>query len=364
MFYLRNIETVHFKNHPSSTFRFNKNIIGICGPNASGKTNLLDAIYILCLTKSHFNFQESTNVSFGKEGYRLSGQFSMGKKLIPVSAVLRETGRKEFTWDGISYSRGFNHIGKLPVVIIAPDDIEIILGGGEIRRKMVDGLLSQADSLYLQHLLQYAKLVKQRNALLKDPAVQFQLDTLDALDQQLPAHAGYIAQSRHQLLKGFLEIAEAYYRQIAGATKGVNLGYQACLQWDGNYQKNFSQALLQYRPKDIAAGRSLFGVHREDILLGINGNTFKQIASQGEKKSLLFALKLAEFAWLRKHKGFAPILLLDDVFEKLDNDRIANLLKEVCQNAEGQIFITDTDCERLSLQLTTIGIDYQIIQMS
>ena len=363
MFSVQEIALVQYKNHPSARFVFGEKIIGICGPNASGKTNLLDAIYTLCLTKSHFNSSEAASATHGMSGYRLAGNFSIGAEQVRVIAILRETGRREIHWNNVPYRRALEHIGRLPVVMIAPDDIEIILGGSEVRRKTIDGLLSQLDSGYLHHLLQYNRLLKQRNALLKQPGIQYHLDTLDAIDLQMPPHAAYVVRSRYQMLQQYIPLVKTHYEEIAGKDEKLEIHYKSCIAADEEAETAFSTHQKKYRPRDIAAGRSLYGIHREELSLLLGENSFKQTASQGQKKSLLFSLKLAEYDLLNQHNHFPPLLLLDDVFEKLDNDRVFNLLRRVCHDNSGQVLITDTDCRRLSAQIEKTGEPFSIINL-
>jgi len=340
MLRLQHISAFQFKNHFSAQQAFAKKVVGICGANGAGKTNLLDAIYYLCFTKSYFAGSDAALVHHGQAGFRVAGKFAIGSSSAQVVCVLRETGKKEISWNEEPYPKVSAHVGRLPAVIIAPDDVELITGGSETRRRLMDGLLCQINPQYLQQLMEYNKLLQQRNSLLKQ-----------------------MAEARHQLLQQFLPQAEQHYKLIAGGQEHVAFSYQACLPANTD-SSNYLALLQQALPKDLALQRTTAGIHRDDLQLLLEGQPFKQLASQGQRKSLLFALKLTEYEWLQQHKGFAPLLLLDDVFEKLDNHRMTNLLREVCVEKQGQVFITDTHRDRLEAQLSAIGADYDIIEIA
>ncbi len=366
MLQLANIELIQFKNYGQRSYVFPERITGICGPNGSGKTNLLDAIFYLCFTKSYFSGADAQLVQQGRSGFRVSGNFDLpvGGRAA-VTAILRENGKKEILWNGEPYSRVSAHIGRLPAVVIAPDDIELISGGSEARRKMTDAMLCQIDNRYLQELMDYNKILQQRNSLLKQMAenTAFTAGVLDVLDMQLSAKGAYIFRKRFEELTPFLEKANGHYTRIAGKSDEIILSYQSQLKGYDKIEHQYQQMLKQTLPRDKALQRTTFGVHRDDLRFDMMGHPFKQIASQGQRKSLLFALKLTEFEWLEKVKGFAPLLLLDDVFEKLDDNRMQNLLKEVCLEKQGQVFITDTQRRRLESSLLSLGTPFSIEEL-
>jgi DNA replication and repair protein RecF len=365
MLRLHQLTAVQFKNHPMVNLSFSKKVVGICGPNGAGKTNLLDAIYYLCFTKSYFAGSDALLVQHGQQGFRVSGRFEAGTTAAQVVCILRETGKKEVSWNEEAYPRVSAHVGRLPAVMIAPDDVELITGGSESRRRLIDGLLCQLDAAYLQQLMEYNKLMQQRNSLLKQMAESGSKDDalLNILDDQIAPRGLFIAQQRHQVMAQFLPQAMDHYRLIAGDKEAVSFSYQTQVP-PGEYPEAYRQLLQQARAKDLVLQRTTAGIHRDDLLFSLGDQPFKQIASQGQRKSLLFALKLTEFEWLQQHKGFAPLLLLDDVFEKLDNHRMTNLLKEVCVEKQGQVFITDTHRGRLESQLRQIGADFEIIEIA
>ena len=360
MLRLQSISLTQFKNYSTRSFRFNERIVGICGNNGVGKTNLLDAIHYLCFTKSYFT-RDNLNIQNGQQGFRVDGELEVKDKTEKAICILRETGKKEFLVNDLGYEKFSEHIGRYPCVIIAPDDIQIITDGSEERRRFLDALLSQIDKDYLQHLINYNKILLQRNSLLKSfyETGNKNLSLLDVLDEQSVKPGNYIFEKRKQFLSTFLPTVKKLYSEIAKQEEETELHYQSELN-----QCSFTELLHLNRQRDIAAQRTTGGVHRDDLVFNLTGQLFRNIASQGQRKSLLFALKLAEMDVLQESKGFAPLLLLDDVFEKLDEDRIANLLHRVCLENNGQVFITDTNQERLSQHLNELSINYQLINLS
>ncbi|HKZ67401.1 MAG TPA: DNA replication and repair protein RecF, partial [Chitinophagaceae bacterium] len=323
-------------------------------------TNLLDAIHYLCFTKSYFTRADANSTQQGKNGFRLEGNFALQDKSEKAVCILRETGKKEFSVNDQSYDKFSKHIGHYPCVVIAPDDALLITGGSEERRKFLDSLLSQLDADYLQHLIIYTKVLQQRNSLLKTFAESGNKNfaLLDVLDQQLIKPGVYIFNKRKEFLISFLPAVKHLYLDIARQQEDISLFYESELQ-----QASFEELLAATRQKDCFAQRTTSGIHRDNIEISLGNQPFRGIASQGQRKSLLFALKLAEMEVLKKEKGFPPLLLLDDVFEKLDEDRISNLLQKVCMENDGQVFITDTNEKRLVQHLKAIEVDFQLISL-
>jgi DNA replication and repair protein RecF len=359
MFRLQSISLTQFKNYTNRSFAFTERIIGICGKNGVGKTNLLDAIHYLCFTKSYFT-RDSINVQEGQTGFRLEGNFQLWDKPETAICILRETGKKEFSVNENAYDKFSQHIGHYPCVIIAPDDAQLISGGSEQRRKFIDSLLSQLDAGYLQHLIIYTKVLQQRNSLLRSFAESGNknFSLLDVLDEQLVKPGEQIFNKRKEFFVSFLPIAKRLYNDISRQPEDITMFYESEL-----LQSTFAELLQATRQKDCFAQRTSAGIHRDDLEINFGKQLFRNTASQGQRKSLLFALKLAEMEVLKKEKGYAPLLLLDDVFEKLDEERIANLLQKVCIENEGQVFITDTDEERLRIHLENLSLNYQLISL-
>ncbi|MEP7238291.1 MAG: DNA replication and repair protein RecF, partial [Ferruginibacter sp.] len=271
-----------------------------------------------------------------------------------------EAGKKEVLLNGVAYSKLSEHIGKFPAVMIAPDDIGLITDGSEERRRFMDTVLSQMNATYLQQLMIYNKVLQQRNSLLKRFAEQGKTDwpLLEVLDEQLIAPGNFIYAKRKAFTEALIPLVQNFYHRIADNEEAITLQYDSRLK-----DSSFFDLLNNFRQKDFMLQRSNAGIHKDDISFQLNGQLFKTTASQGQRKSLLFALKLAEFEMLKENKGFAPLLLLDDVFEKLDDNRMQQLLHWVCNENTGQVFITDTHKERLQEAFEKLNTAYQIIEL-
>lgn len=358
--YLQSISLYQFKNYFQQQFNFTERIVGICGRNGVGKTNLLDAIHYLCFTKSYFTRQDGINIKQGHEGFRIEGHFTNKGKPEKAVCILRESGKKEFAVNDEDYTKFSKHIGRYPCVIIAPDDIQLIIGASDERRKFIDTLLSQLYPEYLQSLINYTKILQQRNSFLRSYMDSYSRDisVLDVLDAQLSKEGNAIFKKRSEFLLKFLPIVKQLYTDICQRYEDIHLFYESELHGVS------MEGLLKYnRQKDIVVQRSAGGIHKDDLLFRLGEQSFKSIASQGQRKSLLFALKLAEMEIIKEEKSLSPLLLLDDVFEKLDEERINNLLLRVCADEDTQIFITDTNCNRLQEQLKKIENPVQLISL-
>jgi len=294
-------------------------------------------------------------------GFRIDATVNKRGHLHHLVCILRETGKKEFWVNDTVYDKFSEHIGKFPCVMIAPDDVQIITEGSEQRRRFLDALLSQLDHSYLVNLINYNRILQQRNSLLKSFAETRVIDNnlLEVLNEQLGNPGVKIFEKRKSFLQHFIPQAEDFYQRISGDTYQVEIKYESQLQ-----ETSFESLLHQLREKDLLFQRTNGGIHKDDLEIFLSGGSFKTIASQGQRKSLLFALKLTEFEVLKTTNGFPPLLLLDDLFEKLDRVRMQNLLKWVCKENNGQIFITDTHRERLEQQLNSLGVVYQLIELS
>ncbi|OYU55076.1 MAG: DNA replication and repair protein RecF [Chitinophagaceae bacterium BSSC1] len=361
MLRLNQIALIQFRNYLNQGFLFQERVVGICGKNGTGKTNLLDAIHYLSFAKSYFSRADQTNVHHGLQGLRLVGNYELNREPQELIYIMRENNRKELNLNGEPYQKFSDHLGKFPAVMIAPDDISLIGGASEERRKLVDSILSQINKPYLLCLIQYNKILQQRNSLLKQWADQGSLDEtlLSILDQQLSAQGNQIYQIRHKFLAQYLPLVGEIYQKIAGQTDNIQLQYHSQL-----HLADMMALLGSNLQKDRALQRTSAGIHRDDLLFQLQDQPFKTEASQGQRKSLLFALKLAEWQILKNEKGYTPILLLDDVFEKLDKTRMFQLLQWVCSQSDGQVFITDTHPERLKEQMDQIQTSFQLIELN
>lgn len=360
MLQLNTITLTQFRNYVYQQFVFTQKVVAICGSNGTGKTNLLDAIYYLSFTKSYFGRTDAQNVHQGLAGLRIEGNYLLKEDTQQLVCILRENNKKEFLINQEVYKKFSEHIGNYPCVMIAPDDIELITGSSEERRKFIDTILSQINKTYLLHLIDYTKLLQQRNSLLKQANEQGNLDEalLNIYSTQLTQKGNYIFEQRKLFTANFLPLVLSYYNKIADKNDAIELGYESQL-----HQDSFENLLSNNLSKDLALQRTTCGIHKDDIAISMSKIAFKNQASQGQRKSLLFALKLAEWQTLKNNKGFAPILLLDDVFEKLDENRMFNLLNWVCKEDDGQVFITDTHKERLEKALQTASIQFQTIEL-
>lgn len=360
MHHINKITITQYKNYDFASFDFTERVIGICGLNGRGKTNLLDAVYYCCFTKSYFSKTDGLNVQFDKEGFRLEGIFANEKENLKLVCIHRGVGKKELLLNDAPYEKMSQHIGKFPAVMVAPDDIELITGGSEERRKFIDTVISQMDAEYLVQLIQYNKVLQQRNSLLKRFAEQGKTDwpLLEVLDEQLIVPGKFIYAQRKNFTIGLIPLVQQFYNQIAGNKETVTLQYESQLN-----QASFESVLNELRQKDFMLQRNNGGIHKDDIGILLNGQSFKNTASQGQRKSLLFAMKLAEFELLKQNKGFAPLLFLDDVFEKLDDTRMNHLLHWVANQNTGQVFITDTHRQRLEEAFKILAVPCQIIEL-
>lgn len=359
MLYINKISLVQFKNYTQETFSFGHRIVGITGRNGAGKTNLLDAIYYLCFTRSYFTSNESQNVRYQTNGFRLEGYLERNQQAEKIICTVKE-GKKEISLNDDKYDRFSRHIGQFPAVMIAPDDAEIILGGSEERRKWLDSLLSQLYPDYLDHLIIYQKILLQRNTLLKNMAAtgQNQDSLLDVFDLQLVMHGVPVYETRKAFLQTFIPKVQELYDYIAGTHEVVNIQYQCTLQ-----EEDYATQLNNARYRDMQLQRTSTGIHRDDLSFLLNDHLMKTSASQGQRKSFLFALKLAQYDVIRQHKKFPPLLLLDDVFEKLDQERVTRLIALVASDNYGQVFITDTHADRLRQAFAGIDQALQLIEV-
>lgn len=339
--------------------RCNDSVISICGPNGIGKTNLLDAIYYLCSARSYFNKTDNWNVQQGASGFRIDGIFEQMDNTYRITSILRENNKKEIQVNDEIYTRLSKHIGRFPCVMIIPDDIILINGSGDERRRFLDNLLSQLDIAYLEQLIIYNKYLQQRNSLLKAVTEQKQIDkTLLHIYNNELANAGQVLYEKRkaffiQYIPHVLEI----YNKITGFKEELRLEYETEL-----HDYTMQELLEMQFSKDLLLQRTTAGIHKDDFLLFLDTQPFKNMASQGQKKTALFALKLAAFILLKITKGFSPLLLLDDVFEKLDQERLYNLLQWVT-SIDVQLFITDTHIERLQNVSTILKKPMQTIML-
>ncbi|MEZ5045790.1 MAG: DNA replication and repair protein RecF [Chitinophagaceae bacterium] len=358
MLHIKNISLFQFKNHSNSNYDFQKPIVAFVGHNGSGKTSILDAIYFLCFTKSYFTFPDSLCVQYGESEMSIRGLFFKNNDGYDIACKFRNQ-RKEFLIDQHPYQQLSKHIGLFPCVIIAPDDTKLITEGSEVRRKLFDLYISQIHPSYLNWLLEYNKLLSQRNALLKRWHINSsdEKSMLDLYNQQMIPLAQQIMEQRKQHLHEYGIEVLRIYQQLSGQKEKPSLHYESQLLHH-NMEELFEQSLH----KDIILQRTSCGIHKDDLIFKLNEATFKQVASQGQRKTFLFSLKLAMKELLAKHLHLEPILLLDDVFEKLDAYRSQQIIDYIVAS-KSQIFITDTHLERIQSTFKPILQEVQIIEL-
>lgn len=358
--WLKNITLLNFKNYSSAEIQFSKTVNAFVGYNGAGKTNLLDAIHYLCLCKSYFNPIDSQQIKTNEDLFLVQGDFDRNNKNEKITCGLKRNQKKQFKRNKKDYDKLANHIGLFPLVMISPYDVNLIMDGSEERRKFIDNVISQTDSSYLDELIVYNKHLLNRNALLKQVAVTRNLDValLQILDGQLIASGSVIFEKRKQFLAEFIPLFNQHYNYISDNAEQVSLEYQSQLNSD-----SFETLLTQAIEKDRILERTTIGIHKDELLFVIGDMPLKKFGSQGQQKSFLIALKLAQYSYLQKYKSFKPLLLLDDVFDKLDDLRVKKLMQMVSHHDFGQIFITDTGKERVSSIFKEINVDVSLFEV-
>ncbi len=355
--FLKNLQLHQFKNHSESNFTFTKSVNCFVGDNGAGKTNILDAIHYLSLTKSYFNHIDSQNIQFDKTYFMLKGIFDNNGDTSEIKCNLIEGEGKVLQKNSKKYSRFSDHIGQFPIIIISPTDTNLILEDSEVRRKYLDSSIAQFKHSYLQVLIQYKKALKQRNILLRQFYEKGFYDeiSLEVYEKQLVENGNIIYKERKDFLNQLTPVFNKYYSDISSQNEIVDLEYKSQLH---NY--DFSSLIIENRRNDKISRTTKVGIHKDDILFKMNSYPIKKTGSQGQQKSFLVSLKLAQFEFLKEKLGFKPILLLDDIFDKLDDHRILKLISFVNKDLFGQVFITDTHTERCSTILNKAGINYDI----
>lgn len=358
--FLARLSVLNFKNHEDSSVELSHNINCFVGNNGSGKTNLLDAIHYLSFTKSYFNSQDALNIKHEQPFLSVEGQFYKDGKKEVVHCGIKRGAKKVMKRNKKSYDRLADHIGLFPLVMISPTDTNLILEGSEARRKYLDAVISQFDRPYLEQLIQYGKLVAQRNAVLKQMAKGGRFDnyTLDLYDEQIIPIAQQIFEKRKYFLEELLPVFRAYYRNISVNNEEVNIEYKSQL-----LEGELAVLLKENREKDRMLQHTSVGIHKDDLLFQLDGYPIKKIGSQGQQKTFLMALKLAQFDFMKEALGYKPMLLLDDVFDKLDDSRVEQLMILVDKHHFGQIFITDTHPERSAHIFNKIDADFKVFHI-
>ena len=358
--YLKKISLFNFKNFEEANFEFEHKINCFVGKNGIGKTNILDAIYHLAFGKSYFNTLAIQNIKHGADFFVIDGEFTKQERLENILCSLKKGQKKILKRNSKLYEKFSDHIGFIPLVIISPTDADLIREGSEIRRKFIDSVISQLDNHYLQQLIQYQKTVAQRNALLKYFALNrvFEPDTLDIYNEQLDELGTYIFKTREKFLEEFIPIFNKYYQLISNSAEKVELKYESQLS-----EQPLAQLLQENIQKDRTLQYTSVGIHKDDLAFLIEDHPIKKFGSQGQQKSFLIALKLAQFEFVKKQSGEKPILLFDDIFDKLDESRVSQIVSMVNNDEFGQLFISDTHPDRTETIVKQTHQSYKIFNL-
>ncbi len=336
---LTQLTVLNFKNIREATLAFSPGINCFFGKNGEGKTNLLDAVYYLSFCKSHSNPVDSQNITHDADFFMLQAQYLEGEREEEIYCGMKRRQRKIFKRNKKEYERLSDHIGRIPLVLISPSDEELIREGSEERRRFMDMVISQYDHAYMEALINYNKALAQRNSLLKEEG--FRDEALwDLYEELMAREALLVFQKRQSFVNTFAPVFENYYQQISGGKETIQLNYSSHLQ-----DADLIVRLRGSRQRDSILGYTTVGIHKDDLDMELDGYPIKRVGSQGQNKSYLIALKLAQFIFLKKAGNTTPILLLDDLFDKLDATRVERIINLVSGNEFGQIFITDTNRE-------------------
>ena len=344
LMHLKNLKLLNFKNYAEVNVDFSSHINCFLGDNGGGKTNLLDAVFYLAFCKSFFNPIDSQIIKDNESMMVVTGEFEKDKQKEKIHFGLKKGQKKQLKRNKKIYDKLADHIGFIPLVMISPSDSLLILEGSEVRRKFLDLIISQYNRNYLESLIQYNKALSQRNRLLKKfmELRQFDEASLEIWDDQLIKYGLPVHKARMEFIVEFMPLFQKHYNFISEKSEAVKLIYQS--QLDG---ENFEDLLKTQREKDRRLTYSSAGIHKDDLIFEIGDKPLKKFGSQGQQKTYLLALKLAQAEYLKEIKNAAPILLLDDIYDKLDENRIEKLMDVVQKDWFGQVFITDTHLERL-----------------
>lgn len=358
--YLKNLSLINFKNYAQAELQFTPKINCFTGDNGSGKTNLLDALYYMAFTKSYFNPVDSQNIKTGEQFFVIEAVFVRKEQEEHIYCGVKKGHKKTFKRNKKEYQKLAEHIGLFPMVIISPYDIKLILEGSEERRRFMDSVISQYDKTYLDNLLKYNRALQHRNKLLKQFASrnEFSPQLLEALDDQMAGWADYIHEKRREFVDPLIPIFQEYYNFIAEAQETVYLDYQSAL-----HEKDLKTLFTENQQKDLQLQYTSRGIHRDDLVFKIMDLPLKKAGSQGQQKTFLIALKLAQLDFMKQAHNMHTILLLDDIFDKLDARRTAKIISLVADTRFGQIFITDTNKERVEANLQSVQADYRLFEI-
>ena len=359
--FIVSLSMLQFKNYRQGSFSFVPGINCFTGSNGAGKTNILDAIYYLSFCKGFNNAADLQNIKLNEDFFMLQGQYQVNGAADELYCGVKRGQKKIFKRNKKEYERLSDHIGLYPLVLIYPGDVQLILGGSDERRKFLDGVISQYNKEYLHRLLDYNKALQQRNSLLKLFVEKRYFDeaSLEIWDEQLISNGVYINKVRNDFFHEFKDVFSFHYKHLSGASEETDIFYESALN-----EQNFRQLLKSSRKRDLALQHTSVGIHKDNLVFLLEGQPLKKFGSQGQQKTYVIALKLAQYKFIKEIKAVEPILLFDDIFDKLDPQRVEILLSLVSGKEFGQVFITDTHKERLESILGQITTKSRLFEVS
>jgi len=355
--HLARIELTNFKNYEEVALDFSPGFNCFVGNNGVGKTNILDAVHYLSLTKSFFNNSDTLSIRHGEDYFILKGLFVREGESDELFCAFQKQKQKVFRLNGKEYQRMSDHVGRYPVVMLSPADSTLITGGIEERRRFLNMIISQYDPAYLEAHMRFNKILTQRNSTLRDGGRDAD-SMLDIYDEQMASETEIIYEARRKLTEELVPLFSSYYEKISGSAEQVRIRYRSHSS-EGDYLQQLSAA----RDRDFALQYTTVGIHRDDLIFTIDDHSAKTTASQGQQKSFIVALKLAKFRLISRMNGFAPALLLDDIFDKFDQSRVEEIISLVGSGEFGQVFITDTQQDRIHRILDNSGVDFRLYRI-
>ena len=350
----------NFKNYQLLDLELSPGINGLVGKNGSGKTNILDAVHYQSMCKSYLNNIDKQNIHFDQQFFSIQGNWQIDSKLSEVHCAFKIGAKKVIKFNKKPYEKITEHIGRFPVVFISPYDGDLIAEGSDMRRKWMDGILVQLDKNYLEQLQRYQKVLDQRNALLKNMFEHrlFDRESIEVWNMQLVSAGEAIFKKREVFLKEFIPVFEKFYYEIGNDNEAIGMEYRSQLK-----EGRFVDLLVESERKDAFTQYTNVGTHKDDLIFTIKNHPVKKFGSQGQQKSFLIALRLAQYDYLKMHKNTKPILLLDDIFDKLDNYRVEKLIKLVTTDYFGQVIVTDTDERRMNELFVSLNIEKKLFHV-
>jgi DNA replication and repair protein RecF len=359
--HLKSLHLINFKNYEEAEIELGQGINCFVGENGSGKTNILDAVYYLSMCKSYLNVLDRQNIRFDQGFFSIMGNWEKDNQAVSIHCAVKQGAKKVFKRNKKEYEKLADHIGQFPVVMISPYDRDLISEGSELRRKWMDGIIAQFDRKYLEDIQRYSKILDQRNALLRNMYEHglFDRESIDVWNAQMIKVGQTIFEKRKQFIEEFIPVFRERYNYIGLDSEEVNLTYRSQLN-----DTSFGDLLTQYEKKDAITHYSNAGIHKDDLVFSIKGHPIKKFGSQGQQKSFVIALRLAQYEWLKSHLDVKPLLLLDDIFDKLDQKRVKKLLALVSDEYFGQVMVTDTDLERLQTIFGGQDFPFHLFQVS